>query len=99
MKQAMGDPTKDEAASPHSSNLDAVKVAGIIALFVVSIGIMAGFYYYPWPGGRPSAGEFIAFFARELLIMGVVVFGVLAAGASRVWRAIKRDATNSGHAP
>ena len=99
MNSVMGDSTKSEATTPPSATSKAWTVAGMAACLVVIVGIMVAFYNYPWPGGPPSTGEFVAFFLRELLLIGALVVAVFIAAGSRVWRAIKPDAADSGHAP
>lgn len=90
---------KAEDAARRPARFGPIEIVGLVLLVIVMLGIMVGFYYYPWPhGGRPTVGEFIAFFFRELITIIVLAVAVVTAGALRVWKAFRRSANESGHA-
>jgi len=74
----------------------ALAVAGVVILV---LGMVA-FYYYPYPSGqRPDLIGFVAFWLRELLIIGLVLLLLAVLGFSWVRRTIRQQLARRKHAP
>jgi len=61
---------------------------GVLA--ICGLALIAGmllFFLYPYPNGAPSIGEFVVFWFRELVILGVIAGAIL-------WGAISRFRSN-----
>jgi hypothetical protein len=58
----------------------------VFALTILAVCVaMATFYFWPLPSGqRPTAREFVGFWARELLVLGVIIVAFAIAGISRL---------------
>ncbi len=78
----------DEANSPGSAA--PVSWAGFAVTLVVLLAVMVGSIYYPYPNGKHlDFWGFVALWAREVLILGLLAFVGVFLAASWIIRKIQ----------
>ena len=89
------------AAESHTEPSGGVaqSVAVMVLSAAVIVGVMVAFYYYPFPNGhRPTVGEFVMFFLRELLALLGIIVAIVVVAVRRISRAWKGNDEKDGHA-
>lgn len=80
---------------------DGPELAFMVAAIAVMILGMLAFYFFPYPSGRrQDLFSFVAFWLRELLILGIVFVVLVGLALPRLHRAIQGElAGKKQHAP
>lgn len=76
--------------SPHSEQNGSSHGLSFVVALVAMLAIMIGSIYYPYPNGKhPDFWAFVALWGREILIVGLSLFVVIAMAVAWLVRLIR----------